>query len=209
LKWKAAWSEIRMPAMKPFWQRVGERERLVGMSLLLLLGLALIVKLAYVPWTGRLSQRRVRLAELRAQAAVAESVISRLGEEQRALDEARRRSQALERRVSAQLSLPRILDALGAQAQDQQVTLGVLQPREHEQADEPVSLAPGLRLRQRALTLELEGTYRHIGEFLGRLSSAPFLASVRSVAITRPEEAGMPLQATVALAVYLPEASAP
>jgi Tfp pilus assembly protein PilO len=195
-------------AVKHSWRQLGERERLIGLSLLALVGLMLLVRVAYAPWARAIEQRRARLAELRAQVAAAESMIARLPQEQAGLEEARRRAQALERRVSAQLSLPRVLDALSAQAQEQQVELVVIQPRDTESGETVVSLGPDLRLRPRTLTLQLGGTYQHIGEFLGRLATAPFLASVRSVTLSRSQQPGTSLTAEVALRVHLPEEAA-
>lgn len=178
---------------------------------LLLGGTAALVALVlmvfvYLPVVARIGERRVRLTDLRVKTADAHLLAARLPEEERALAETQARSRAFERRVVEGQSVARILETLGQQAKDRRLELIAVQPREEDQ-NEPrtLTLGPELTFQEVPLRLQLTGRYRQIGEFLGGLSHAPFMSSVRELRMRKPEVDSATLQADLLLVVYLAE----
>jgi len=168
-----------------------------------------VIRFVYLPAGVRLGERRASLKELAANIADAKLLAERLPQEQAALDQTRERYRSLvERRIDRGLSLARVLETLSAQAQDRRLELVAMQPNTSDKTMASIELGQELRLEQTLLTLGLAGRYRSIGEFLGWLQQAPFVASVRTLTLSRPEDNTLRVHADVELAVYLAGAGA-
>ena len=163
------------------------------------------IRVVYLPMWHRVGDRRATLQELRVKTDDARVMSEHLAQEQRALEESRQRAHAIEARLGSRQSMARILEALSLQAKAQQCELVVVQPKAGGDETHSVSLGGDIRVREALLNLKLTGRYAQIGEFLGWLPSAPFLGSVRSLAMSQPDTANPQLQAEVSLAVYLSE----
>ena len=170
-----------------------------------LLVVILSVRFIYLPVIARINARRVMLNDLRVKIADAQVLAEQLPDQERALQLAREHYGALESRIGEGQSVARILERLSAQAKDHRLELVAVQP--HAQDTEPrvVTVGPELTLREVPLALQLTGRYRQLGEFLGELSSAPFLASVHKLVVTKPHAEDAQLKADLVLAVYLAE----
>ncbi len=160
-------------------------------------------KLAYAPLIAHLLDERATWRDLRAKRIAAESLPSQAPEQEAALHQLQSRYRQLESQLSGGQSVARILEELGARAREQSLELTVIQPR-LPKSPKTVALSPGLTLRETPLSLQLSGRYRAIGEFLSTLPDAPFLASISSLMLTRPEAAA-PLRAELVLTVYTAE----
>ena len=160
-------------------------------------------KLAYAPLLAHLFDERATWRDLRAKRIAAEGLPSQAPEQDAALRQLQSRYRQLESQLSGGQSVPRILEELGARAREQSLELTVIQPR-LPKSPKTVALSPGFTLRETPLSLQLSGRYRAIGEFLSALPDAPFLASISSLMLTRPE-ATAPLRAELALTVYTVE----
>ena len=169
--------------------------------------LVLAVRYLYLPVVGRIGEQRVQLNVLAVKVADAQVLAELLPKHEAALREADTRYRALESRVGDGQSIARILDGLGKWAKDHRLEVVAVQPRSAETPEPPLLVASGPQLRLRAvpLTLRLKGRYRQLGEFLGKLTDAPFVGTVRRLAIHQPSSDSAQLEADVVLAVYLKE----
>ena len=163
----------------------------------------LVMRFLYIPLWGRVQERWTSLATLRVKMADARLSMERLPAEEAALTQAQERRQLLERRIGQEQSIARILEALGRQAKTHHLELVTMQPRADAHEEASVSLGPEIILRDMPLTVELTGRYRQLGEFLGELPSAPYVAAVKRMRITRPDLESPKLKADLVLAVYL------
>ena len=168
-----------------------------------LTGVVLLARFLYIPLWGQLAQRQATLKSLHVKIADARLFMERLPIEEAALKDAEARRQALERRIGHGQSLARILEQLGQQARARHLELVSVQPRAGEREDHTVTLGPELALREVPLTLQVTGRYRQMGEFLGELPKAPYVAAVKSLHMTRPDPDSPKLNADIVLAVYL------
>jgi len=171
-------------------------------------GLVLAGALSFVllPVGARMGERRAFLRQLRAKIADARTLAGRLPQEQAALAESQQRHRSfVERRIDRGQSLARVLETLSAQAQDRRLELVSMQPETNADggASTSIDIGPDMSLQQTLLTLELTGRYRSIGEFLGWLKQAPFVASVHELTLNKPETKSFRVHAEVVLAVYL------
>ncbi len=168
-----------------------------------LTGAVLVARFLYIPLWGQLAQQQAVLKSLRVKIADARFFMERLPIEEAALKDAEARRQALEHRIGHGQSLARILEQLGQQARAHHLELGSVQPRAGERDDHSVTLGPELTLREVPLTLEVTGRYRQIGEFLGELPEAPYVAAVKTLHMSRPAPESPKLKADIVLAVYV------
>ena len=156
------------------------------------------------PLLSRIRRQRALWRERQVQAADAELVLAQGAKQDAAFEQVQQAYQALARRLARSPSLAAVLEQLGRRATEQGLELTATQPKG---SVEPrlIALGLGIRLREVPLTLQLTGRYRDIGEFLAVLPREPFLASVHRLAITKQEAEGVPVQADLALLVYLPD----
>lgn len=170
-----------------------------------LLILALAGRTMMWPLIRSIDDRYEQLRSLQVRIADARLLLDRRGEQEAALREAQSRYQASARRVGTERSIAKILEALNGLAKAHRLELVAVQPRAEEESRPMAALASGLTLREIPLTLRVTGRYRQLGEFLGSLSGAPFLSSVRRFALTKPQAGSLALHAEMVLAVYLVE----
>ena len=178
--------------------RIGAAAAWVALILLILLLVGLDLRLI-----AQIGQRRDALKALRAKVAEARLRSAQLPIEEVALARAQERYHDVALRLEGGGSMARILELLHQQAKAHRVELVAVQPRTQERQARPVILGPDVTLREVPLTLNVSGRYRHIGEFLGELASAPYLASVRTLHLAKSEGEGLRLSADLVLAVYL------
>lgn len=166
---------------------------------------ALLARVLYLPALAKIGMRWTALQGLKAKIAEARLLSQELPDQEAALAGVRARYAVLEQRMDADQSVARILDSLSQEAKAHRLDLVAVQPGEEEDKPRLVRLGPKLILREIPLNLELTGSYRHVGEFLGTLPAAPFLSSVRRLSVTKPQADSAKLKADLALAVYLAE----
>ena len=116
--------------------------------------------------------------------------------------------QRLEQR-HVESSLAMVVDSIGEQARRHRLELTGLQPNASSAAMEPVALPTGLTLKPMPMTIQLQGRYRQIAEFLQAVTHESFLASVTSCHLTPKQERPATLIADVTLIVYLAPQTAP
>ena len=163
------------------------------------------VRYLYLPVVARIVEQRVALNDLTVKVADAKVLAEAMPGQEAALHEAQTRYRALESRVSEGQSVARILDGLGKWAKEHRLEVVAVQPRSAEPSEPPLLVTAGRELTLRAipLTLRLKGRYRQLGEFLGKLSAAPFVGTVRKLTVHQPSSESAQLEADVVLAVYL------
>ncbi|MBI3011055.1 MAG: type 4a pilus biogenesis protein PilO [Candidatus Omnitrophica bacterium] len=171
------------------------------------LGFVLSVRFIYLPVRARIGERRAMLTDLKVKIADAHAFAQRLPGEEHALLLARERYDVLEGRIGRGQSVARVLELLSAQAKDHRLELVAIHPRMEEGEQDVMTLGPDLALREIPLRLQLTGPYRQLGAFVGELSSAPFLAAVQELQMTKPQADRAELKADLLLAVYLTERS--
>lgn len=172
-----------------------------------LLALVLVVRFLYLPVIARIGERRATLTDFRVKIADAQGLAQQLPDQEKMLQRARERSSTLESRIAEGQSVARILELLSARAKDHRLELVAVQPRAEHNEPRILILGPEVTLREIPLNLRLTGRYRQVGEFLGELPTAPFLASVHTLVLTKPQADTTQLTADLALAVYLAERS--
>ena len=171
-----------------------------------LLVAVLLVRFVYLPVLAQIGERQAALCDLRVKIADAHVLISQRQAYEAALQEVRKRYRALvEHRVGAEQSVARVLDALSEEAKAHRLELVATQPQTVEGEQHLLALGQGLVLREVPLTLQLSGRYRQVGEFLGALRDASFIASVQKLTLAKAEANSSKLRADISLAVYLPE----
>jgi Tfp pilus assembly protein PilO len=114
----------------------------------------------------------------------------------------------LRHQVGEGQSIARILETLSQQAKRHRLELVAVQPPIEEEEPRRVGVGAEMILRELPLSVHVTGRYRQIGEFLGALSHAPFLSSVRHVRMMKPQADRATIQADLALVVYLADAGA-
>jgi Tfp pilus assembly protein PilO len=184
--------------------QLGPRYRALAGLTGALVALVLAARFLYVPALARLSRQRAALQDLTVKIADAHVLTEQLPQQQAALEEAQQRHRAMFGRVGEGQSVARILEQLSALAKSQRVELAAVQPRADE---EPrlIAMRPGLAMREIPLRLQLKGRYQQIGEFLGRFPTAPFMASVKQLAMRKPEAETAQLEADVLIGIYVAE----
>jgi Tfp pilus assembly protein PilO len=172
-----------------------------------LVALVWLIRYAYLPVIGRIGAQQAQLNDLAVKVADAKVLTEALPRQEAALREAQTRYRAFESRVGEGQSVPRILDGLGKWAKDHRLEVVAVQPRTADAVEPPLIVAAGsgLTLRTTPLALRLKGRYRQLGEFLGKLSAAPFVGTVRKLTVRQPSSESAQLEADVVLAVYLKE----
>ena len=169
-------------------------------------GLALVVRVLYVPIIGLIRSQHVALQDLRRKVADAHLLIDQLPKQEAEFAKAQSRSQELQMWRSSRESLARIMEALDGEAKHRRLECSIVQPRVDESEPRLLSLGTDKTLREVPLHVTLSGRYSQIGEFLGALANMPFLASVKTVTVTKSEAGSSRLQADLILAVYLAQA---
>ena len=182
---------------------LGSRQQLMLGAAGTVVSLALMARFLLLPGLTHLRERRGVLQELQVKTADAGTLVSRLPKEHAALQDVQGRSRALASRVGERQSVARILETLSRQAKAGQLELVTMQPRAGESGKHLLNFGPELTLSEVPLTLQVTGRYQALGEFLGQLSEAPFLSSVRTLSMTRPDAAHPELRADLVLVVYL------
>ena len=137
--------------------------------------------------------------------ADAQVLIEQLPTQEKALQLTRERYGTLENRIGAGQSVARILEMLSQQAKERRLELVAVQPRAQKSEQHMLSLGPEMTLRETPLSIQLTGRYRSLGEFLGALTHASFVASVQKVTVTKSETTSEQLRAEVLLTMYLSE----
>ena len=163
------------------------------------------VRYLYLPVIARIGAQRAQLQDLTVKVGDAQALAEALPKQEAALRESQSRYRALESRVGGEQSVARILDGLGKWAKDHRLEVVAVQPRANDAEPFLVLAGPGLLLRAVPLSLKLKGRYRQLGEFLGELPEAPFLATVRRLTVRQPQSDSAQLEADLVLAVYLQE----
>lgn len=172
-----------------------------------LLALLLLVRFLYLPVIARIGEQRAILTDLRVKTSDANVLIGQRPHHEATLHALRRRYRALvENRLGTDQSVARVLDALSQEAKGHRLELAATQATAAEATQHFMTLGQGMTLREVPLALQLSGRYRKVGEFLGGLREAPFIASVEQVTLTRPQADSSKLKTDVILAVYLPAA---
>jgi Tfp pilus assembly protein PilO len=166
-----------------------------------------LVRFLYLPVLAAIGERRAILQDLQVKLADAAVLTERLPQQEADLRGARARYAELEERVGSGQSLGRVLESLGQEAKRHRLELLSVKPKEEATARR-TSIGPDLVLREHPLTLRLDGRYQQFGEFLGGLSTAPFLASVRALSLAKTQPESTQLRADLVLAVHLAEESA-
>lgn len=184
--------------MQAPWHRLSEPQRAGAIA-----GLAALIAAVAYPllWRG-LAGQHGRLGALQAQIAEAQRATAEQPDRARGLEEAKQRLAPLIRRVGQGQSMARVLETLNARAQEHRLQIVAVQPR--AAAASARAAAGSLTLREAPLELQVSGRYRQIGEFLGSLADAPFLAAVRTVTLSSPQESPL-LEGRISLVVYLEE----
>ena len=159
------------------------------------------MRLLAQPAVAYIGRQRAALGELRAKAAEAAMLVPQRAALEGGLQRAQDRSQSLEARVRDQ-SVATILEALSREAKAHYLELTVVQESAPD-VERVVRFGPHLALREVPLRVHLRGRYRQVGEFLGALRAAPFLAAVREAEIVKSVEQFGQLTADLQLVVYL------
>ena len=164
--------------------------------------LVLAARFLYVPAMARVNRHRAALQDLKVKIADAHVLTEQLPQQQSALEDAQQRHRMMFGRVGDGQSVARILEQLSALAKSEHVELATVQPRADE---EPrlVAMTPDLTMREIPLRLQLKGRYQQIGNFLGHLPTAPFIASVRQCSMTKPQGETAQLEAELVIGVYV------
>ena len=160
------------------------------------------IRFLLVPAISAIGRQQATLRELRAKAADAAVLIPQQAQLEERRQHAQQRRDVLEARVRDQ-SVARILDTLGQEAKAHHLELSVVQEAVLADAGRVVQFGPDLIVREVPLRLQLRGRYRQVGEFLGALRAAPFLAAVRQAEIAKSTEPSGPLITESQLVVYL------
>ena len=182
--------------------------QLVLGALGLLVAAVFAVRFLFVPLLGHLDEARSTWRDLDVKIADAQTLIGQLPEQERGLEQAMERYRSLESRLGAGRSVAQVLELLAAQAKEHRLELVAVQPRAESQPPKLMTLGPELVLREVPLTLELNGRYRQIGEFLGTLAGNSYVAVVKTMRVTRPQAEGPKLKAQIELTVYVSDRSA-
>ena len=170
-------------------------------------GLILVGVFGYWPLANRFHEQQEQLLQLETRLATAKRLEEEKSHQEQAMQGVEAQYQRLGRFFNVRESLVRTLEFLSQEAQAHHLELVMLQPSAEQHALRSVVLPSGVALREIPVTLHLRGRYRLLGEFLGRLTEAPFLISVRHMTITPPtaSSAGR-LEAECLLHVYLAQA---
>lgn len=188
--------------------RFGARARVSRYSWLLgavatALGALLVFRWLYLPLFAALRDRYARVQELQVKIDDVQLLKRQQPTQERALVQMTARYTTLERQVGTGQSVARILETLSQQAKHHRLELVAVQPPAEDSEPVHLRLGPEMALQAVPLTVHLTGRYRQVGEFLGELSHASFLSSVRRLTITRPNAERATLQADLVLFVYL------
>jgi Tfp pilus assembly protein PilO len=186
------------------WNRVPPQWREPVMAAGLAVGVVVAMQLIVRPSWGYLQRQRQALREVRAQMDNADAMRSRGtdGAQSAALQG---RYAELALRLDSSQSVARVLDVLNAQARERQLEFSAQQSRSQTLAAHAAPWGAGPSVEEIPLALRLTGRYKSMGEFLGWLSEAPFVAAVRSVEMRKVEGAAAQLEAEVMLIVYVRE----
>lgn len=186
------------------WRRLEARQQMLLLGAGGVAAAVLLLRFVYLPLWGQVSQRAAQLRDLQVKIADARIVSERLADQDGLLRKTRERYELVRNRIGDEQSVGRILEALNRQAVDQQLEVLAMQPGGDGRTPERLPLNSTLALREAPVLLRLQGRYRNLGEFLGQLSDAPFLASVRELEL-KPAASGSQLEARLVLSVYVTE----
>lgn len=162
-----------------------------------------LVALLYIPLWGYVRQQWHELRLLRVKIEDAKLFSQQMAQEEAALIQAKQRYDAFNRRLGQGQSLARVLELLGQQAKALHLEFAAVQSRADEEANQAQRLTPELTVREIPLTVQLTGRFRQLGDFLGQLPQAPYMATIKSLRIIRPMSDSPKIQADIVLSVYL------
>jgi len=165
--------------------------------------LVLLVRFVYLPVIGQIRERMATWHDLRVKLADAKGLLPKVPAQEVAFQQVKAKASALQIRLGNGQALARILDALRARAQDLNLEFSATQSPPEGAPGNVMSLGPGFALREVPLELTVSGRYRNLGEFLGTLHDAPFIAAVQSLSVKSLPEDHPQLEARVNLAIYL------
>ncbi|MBI2885162.1 MAG: type 4a pilus biogenesis protein PilO [Candidatus Omnitrophica bacterium] len=189
------------------WKRLAPRQQLLLVAATGVTAAVLLLRFVYIPLWGGIRQRAARLRELDVKMADAHLVRDQLAGQDALLRKTRERYELVRSRIGDEQSVGRILEALNQQAVEQQLEVLGMQPGVDGREPERLRLNADLTLREVPVLLRLQGRYRNLGEFLGQLPDAPFLASVRELELKRAPAGSPQLEARVVLSVYVTESA--
>jgi len=169
----------------------------------LLVVLVGLVRFVYLPVIGQIREGASALHDLRVKIADAKGLLPKVPAQEVAFQQAKAQAQALQVRLGNGQALARILDALQARAQDLNLEFSATQSPPEGEPGNVMSLGPGFALHAVPLELIVSGRYRNLGEFLGTLHDAPFIAAVQRLSVRSLPEHHPQLEACINLAVYL------
>ncbi len=181
---------INIPTAFRVWIRAGS----------VLAGAVIAIWLVVIPvvkWTGH---QHVQIRELRIQLAEAQQFQQTAAAREQTLAQTRQQVQALQLQLSQGQGMAQIMDRLRADAERWHLEMNAAQSADHPA--QSVSWRPQLSLQATPITLTVVGRYRAIGEFLGGLMRAPFVAEVERVSLKRHPERYPQLEANLTLLVY-------
>lgn len=184
---------LRPPNLSPsvrLWIRAGG----------LVAGAVIALGVAGIPLLGWTSRQYALLHDVRTRLAQAQEFQRSEASRAQALAQARREVEALQLHVSRGQGMASILDSLRADAERWHLQMNAAQSADHP--PHTVQWGPHLSLQAMPITLTLVGRYRAIGEFLGGLSRAPFVAEVEHVFMKRHPDRYPQLEANVTVLIY-------
>ena len=190
-------------ALQARWRALAPEQQRRAVAGAAALGLALVIGGVILPARALVHSRRAALMEIRRGIADGEAAGRQAqveSQRQRALEA---QYQALRQRAGEGRSVAHVLDLISAQAQAHHLEIVTSQPAPDAREAGLVVIGPDLALKSLPFTLRLDGSYQALGEFLGELLDAPYLASVRRMTVTAPDNSRRAVHAVVELVVFV------
>ena len=169
-------------------------------------GLLLAALLTIVPLGRHLARQWSVRSQLLARLGEAKALEARTAAARASLEATGARREALERRLGRGQSVAKVLEVLGQEAKSHKLELVATQPKQDADSPRRVRITSDLIAQAVPVTVQISGRYRQLGEFLGILREAPFLASIQQVSITEPNQETGRLRADLELTLYLTDA---
>jgi Tfp pilus assembly protein PilO len=176
------------------WRRHVQLTMLGGM-------VAVVAAAAVIPPWRFVQGRRQAWIEARAQILNAKALEAR-NPSAEAREALQRRYDELAARVGAGQSIARIVELLGDQARAESLEVVVQQAKDQQDEEQPAAWPGALSVAPMPLTLQLTGRYRALGEFVGWLAEAPFVATVDSIRMDKLDPGSPRLKVELRVVVY-------
>ena len=184
--------------MNSYFNRLDIWQKGIGIGLIAVVAILILVRSVYLPAWARIMERKAILYDLQVKVADAQVVMPRLSEQGEKLQKAKQQLLLVNSQFSSGRTLGRILERISEEARNSRLDLSVSQ-----EFAQSVDLGPRMKLEAIPLTLKLKGRYAQLGEFLGRLSEAPFVSMVKQLSVMRSSgEESADLSAEVVLEVF-------